>query len=115
MRVYKYIIGFITVSFVLVFQGKINKIDLYKAFFIAIQDVEVRNSHGLSLTAVLGSDYYFEDEVNPNSPNGGLLALASQPDYEVYPPASNQGIPASQEIALPFSIALLLSSPTRAP
>lgn len=38
------IIGFITVSFILIFVAKINKMGLFSAYFKTIADVEVRNS-----------------------------------------------------------------------
>jgi hypothetical protein len=44
MRQFHRIIGFVAVSFVLVFIAKVNKGGLYTAYFKTIADVEVRNS-----------------------------------------------------------------------
>lgn len=41
------ILGFVAVSFVLVFLGKISKVELYRAYFRTIEEVEVRNTQGL--------------------------------------------------------------------
>lgn len=48
MRHFHRILGFVAVSFVLVFIAKVNKGDLYSAYFKTIADVEVRNSTALT-------------------------------------------------------------------
>ncbi len=44
MRQFNRIAGFVAVSFVLVFLGKVSKVSLYTAYFKTLADVEVRNS-----------------------------------------------------------------------
>lgn len=41
------IIGFLSVSFLLLFVAKINKVELFSAYFKTIADVEIRNSQAL--------------------------------------------------------------------
>jgi hypothetical protein len=50
------IIGFVSISFVLLFIAKINKIELYTAYFRTISDVEIRNSHALRLEGIVHVD-----------------------------------------------------------
>jgi len=47
MRHLNKILGFVAVSFVLVFLGKINKVDLYRAYFKTIAEVGGRNTQDL--------------------------------------------------------------------
>ena len=44
MRQFNRILGFVAVSFVLVFLGKVNKVGLYTVYFKTLADVEIRNS-----------------------------------------------------------------------
>jgi hypothetical protein len=53
MRNFNRIIGFVSVSFVLLFIAKINKTELYTAYFRTIADVEIRNSHALRMEGVV--------------------------------------------------------------
>lgn len=41
------VLGFLSVSFVLLFIAKINKMELYTAYFRTLADVEIRNSQAL--------------------------------------------------------------------
>lgn len=47
MHNFNRVIGFVSISFVLLFIAKINKTELYTAYFRTIADVEIRNSHAL--------------------------------------------------------------------
>jgi hypothetical protein len=47
MRQFNRIAGFVAVSFVLAFLGRVNKTGLYTVYFKTLADVEIRNSHAL--------------------------------------------------------------------
>ncbi|HEX2899181.1 MAG TPA: hypothetical protein VHS96_05600 [Bacteroidia bacterium] len=78
MRQFNRILGFVAVSFVLVFLGKVSKTSLYTVYFKTIADVEIRNSHALDL-----GDAHFDlaltdksSQAQPNNtaPGAGDLA-----------------------------------------
>lgn len=49
MRHFNRLLGFLAVSFVLAFMGKVNKTGLYTAYFKTLADVEIRNSQSFDL------------------------------------------------------------------
>lgn len=85
MKRFHRIAAFASVSFVLFFIAKINKIDLYTAYFKTIADVEVRNSQDVKLSGVyLDRDFSVEDQ------SRNVL-----PEWPVVGPAlvTNSGLP----------------------
>ena len=83
------IAAFASVSFVLFFIAKINKVDLYTAYFKTIVDVEVRNSQDVLLSGVyLDTDFSLElqsAQVLPEMGGSGL-ALVTSTDVPRYRP-----------------------------
>jgi hypothetical protein len=96
MHRFNRILGFVAVSFVLVFMGKVNKTGLFTAYFKTIAEVEVRNSHSLDLV-----DAHFV----------AALSQKGRTPLEVEPQFSAAALPAIPAPALAFA-APSLSLPT---
>jgi hypothetical protein len=84
MHRFNRILGFVAVSFVLVFLGKVNKTGLFTAYFKTIADVEIRNSHSLDhgdadFVAALIRKGTQPLEVEPQFSAVGMLPIAHWP------------------------------------
>lgn len=81
MRQFNRILGFVAVSFVLAFMGKVNKVGLYTVYFQTIADVEIRNSTGLDhgdVQYVAAAPSHEVQRLVESSGSGtGLLATAN--------------------------------------
>lgn len=117
MRSYNRIFAFLSVTFLLAFFGKINKHDLYHAFFKSIQDTEIRNSTDLDKRDGIGITFNGEHvqsdaSVSTDNFSAGILNESTQvtPDYLV--PVAN-----SLEFAFNFisRLEFLTSIPAMAP
>ena len=61
MRQFNRVLGFVAVSFVLLFLGRVSKTSLYTVYFKTIAEVEIRNSQALDL-----GDAHFDIAAAPN-------------------------------------------------
>jgi hypothetical protein len=93
MRQFHRIIGFVAVSFVLVFIAKVNKGGLYDAYFKTIADVEVRNStahdHGDTQYATVTSSPREIEQLSKRAFGAAILFL--RPIFSV-PTPQNQDL-----------------------
>lgn len=111
------ILGFVSVSFVLVFLGKISKTDLYTAYFKTIADVEVRNSQDMSEVGFVLNAVF---DPAPEIPGPLPLSLSSGLPQMTAPKALRKAV---RRIASHFEQApvyynphhFLVVAPTRAP
>lgn len=63
MMIFRTILSFFTVAFLLTLFGKVSKVDLYHAYFKTIQDVEIRNSTGLERVFELPAMHQHTDQL----------------------------------------------------
>jgi hypothetical protein len=105
MRNFNRIIGFISVSFVLLFIAKINKTELYTAYFRTIADVEIRNSHALRMEGVVhaaSADLVGDLQVEQAHSAGDLASSAPMPQPQaVCTTEEVAALPASPHIMQP--------------
>lgn len=105
MRNFNRIIGFISVSFVLLFIAKINKTELYTAYFRTIADVEIRNSHALRTEGVVhaaSADLVGDAQAEQTSSVGDLAPSVPMPKPQAaWTTEEVAALPASPHIAQP--------------
>jgi hypothetical protein len=92
MRQFNRILGFVAVSFVLAFMGKVNKVGLYTVYFKTLADVEIRNSTALDHGDVQYVTVGAAEEVQRLATAAGSAAL---------PTADKLAFPAFAEV-IPF-------------
>lgn len=114
MRSFKHIFSFVAVSFILLFNGRISKANLYHAYFRTIADVEIRNQTDFADD----DDAYVQPaEFSETSALQPLISAFGLSIFKVVPPVIR-----SESLLLPqgpmqvFPKGIRLSvAPTRAP
>jgi hypothetical protein len=118
MRRFNHILGFLAVSFVLVFMSKVNKVGLFSAYIKTIADVEIRNSHQIkSGDAALMAPLAEVSQKASSAFSGPMLAACLKPDLVT--PQTNR-IPSDQgpckEVDIPsWGVVLMSVHAPRAP
>lgn len=118
MRRFNQILGFLAVSFVLVFISKVNKVGLFSAYIKTIAEVEIRNSHQIkSSDAALLAPLV---EVSSKSAQGfssALLAACLSEGFESlhFPHTPSKTLPTKEVLAPRKSVFLMSGHAPRAP
>jgi hypothetical protein len=111
MRQFNRILGFVAVSFVLVFLGKVNKVGLYTVYFKTLADVEIRNStahdHGDTQFVAAGAEREVQNLTHSTGGNAvladeNLLLLAQEEGQSIIldaPAAPSLGLRCFMEVA----------------
>lgn len=119
MRHFNRILGFVAVSFVLVFLGRVNKMGLYTAYFRTLADVEVRNSQALDHGDAHFEQGTIEQGLAPAYQprvGGGSAALAMLVRVLVQPSqAEDLAFPEQPEIGQPLQLRCMNEVAPRAP
>ncbi len=115
MRQFNRILGFVAVSFVLVFLGKVNKVGLYTVYFKTIADVEIRNStaHDHGDTQFVHATVVRDAEVLAHG-GGGAAGIASL-GIEFAATPSSQIVVGNISTAKPFGLRCFMDVAPRAP
>jgi hypothetical protein len=115
MRQFNRILGFVAVSFVLVFLGKVNKVGLYTVYFKTLADVEIRNStahdHGDTQYAIVDAARGQQQLVQHAA--GSATMLGSGIDLSVHIP--NHAITSAAPAAESFGLRCFMEVAPRAP
>lgn len=119
MRQFNRILGFVAVSFVLVFLGRVNKMGLYTAYFRTLADVEVRNSQALDHGDAHFEQGTIDQEIAPvHQPRvgGGSAALVMVVRVLVQTDRLDDlAFPGQPEIGQPFQFRCMNEVAPRAP
>ena len=119
MRRFTKILGFVAVSFVLVFISKVNKTGLFTAYVKTIADVEIRNSQAVKFGDAAVVAPVTEVKAAPNSlriSNAGMAALLSfAPEISNLFRLENEVLPISPLGITPFGLRACQMHAPRAP
>jgi hypothetical protein len=115
MRQFNRILGFVAVSFVLVFLGKVNKVGLYTVYFKTLADVEIRNStahdHGDTQYAIVDAARGQQQLVQHTAGGAGILGKGI--DFSSHP--VGHAIAPAAPVAESFGLRCFMEVAPRAP
>lgn len=111
-----HIYSFVAVGFVLVFLGKISKLDLYTAYFKTIADVEIRNTQGVESKALPLEVVEADQAPLVEAPSGpSPVILADVPTYSLPTPTLALSLSLVQDLPHIEQGRFLTGCPTRGP